>query len=147
MGVPPPAAGRPARSAFNDGLAHALAPEGEKGAPEDDEALPERTPPPPLNWKEKLHFTLEDPAYSGLAKVLSIAMILVIFVSTLSFVLESEVASGPASPKGAYCMVVVARHARLPPPALRSCASGPHPPRPCTCSWRRTAWQSAPSSG
>ena len=47
-------------------------------------------------WRQHISITMDDPEDSKLAKGISIFMMIVIFVSTICFILESEVCDGLA---------------------------------------------------
>ena len=51
-------------------------------------------PKKPDTLRNKVYQTCDDPSYSKLAKVISAIMMMVILISTMSFVLEAEVQIG-----------------------------------------------------
>ena len=51
-------------------------------------------PKPQLSIRKKMYLTLEKPSYSPLAKLISISMMLLILLSTVSFIMEGEVTVG-----------------------------------------------------
>ena len=51
-------------------------------------------PKPQLSLRKKMYLTLEKPSYSPLAKLISISMMLLILLSTVSFIMEGEVTVG-----------------------------------------------------
>ena len=53
-----------------------------------------RQPPPPDSWRKAIYQTFEDPSYNKTAKVISVGMMLIIMVSTLAFIFESELLIG-----------------------------------------------------
>ena len=53
-----------------------------------------RQPPPPDPWRKAIYQTFEDPSYNKTAKVISVGMMLIIMVSTLAFIFESELLIG-----------------------------------------------------
>ena len=50
----------------------------------------------PDSWKKTIYSTFDDPSYSTPAKVISVVMMLVILISTLAFILETELLDGGA---------------------------------------------------
>jgi len=53
-------------------------------------------PIPPDPWKKAIYQTFDDPGYNKAAKFISIGMMLIIMVSTLAFILETELLIGGA---------------------------------------------------
>ena len=51
-------------------------------------------PKPQLSIRKKMYLTLEKPSYSPLGKLISISMMLLILLSTVSFIMEGEVTVG-----------------------------------------------------
>ena len=53
-------------------------------------------PVPPDPWKKAIYQTFDDPSYNKPAKVISVGMMLIIMVSTLAFIFETELLVGGA---------------------------------------------------
>jgi hypothetical protein len=53
-------------------------------------------PIPPDPWKKAIYSTFDDPSYNKAAKFISVGMMLIIMVSTLAFIFETELLLGGA---------------------------------------------------
>lgn len=53
-----------------------------------------RQPAPPDGWRKAIYQTFEDPSYNTAAKFISVGMMVIIVVSTLAFIFESELLMG-----------------------------------------------------
>ena len=75
---------------------HRIHPEGPiLGGMYDSEVHP-RGNPKSDSLRKRIYNTFDDPSYSKPAKVISVVMMLIILISTLAFILESELLVGGA---------------------------------------------------
>ena len=81
-----------------------------------------RQPPPPDPWRKAIYQTFEDPSYNKTAKVISVGMMLIIMVSTLAFIFESELLIGGSL----YDSREDARVSIRPRRGRRACRAVPH---------------------
>ena len=87
-----------------------------------------RQPPPPDSWRKAIYQTFEDPSYNKTAKVISVGMMLIIMVSTLAFIFESELLIGGSL----YDSREDAKVSIRPRRGQRACRAVPPPPPPTT---------------
>ena len=81
-------------------------------------------PIPPDPWKKAIYQTFDDPGYNKAAKFISIGMMLIIMVSTLAFILETELLIGGAFFDIREDAAVSIRPSR----GQRACRASPPPP-------------------
>ena len=83
-----------------------------------------RQPAPPDGWRKAIYQTFEDPSYNTAAKFISVGMMVIIVVSTLAFIFESELLIGGSL----YDTREDAKASIRPRRGQRACRAVPPPP-------------------